>query len=422
LKRRSALYILALSVTALFFQGVTFVPPDIDHAKVIKSLNGTTLKRGAKIYHNSCIACHGKDGTASLPQARSFNKDRLRFGNKPYDMWKTISNGAGMMAAQTWLSPAERYYVIQYIREEFMKKSNPRQYFKITDEYLATLPKSQRSIQEQLTVTKQEALKGSLKYGQEWFMYNKSNYGYAIHSQLKDHTTAAFTVYLDKDVLLSYDLLRMGTTAAWHGKLNVSDTKYNRYRGEGEPFIEGKEIEGLQLWQWTYNDQLDALKQSTGVRSPLPSEFMDYHGYYKNGKDVILSYSILGRKILEHPRVISNNNKIILSHTLKIDPGMEQTLFIGQLSDSNGVLRNESMSADGVFIKENSMGSGKILVSSARLQNVTGKFIAAGVITDATDVKWTVDDKNRMKLTIPSSQDEIILNVLRISGKGDTEL
>ena len=116
---------------------------------MIRSLNNETLKKGKEIYNKSCIDCHGPDGTASLPQARSFNKDKLRFGNKPYDMWKTISFGAGMMAAQTWLQPAERYYVIQYIREEFIKKSNPRQYFKITDEYLSKLPRSQKTIEEQ---------------------------------------------------------------------------------------------------------------------------------------------------------------------------------------------------------------------------------------------------------------------------------
>lgn len=227
-------------IVVVFFQGVTFQPPESDHAKILRSLNNATLKRGKEIYHSACVACHGTDGTASLPQARSFSKDRLRFGNKPYDMWKTITYGAGMMAAQTWLNPSERYYVIQYIREEFVKKSNPRQYFKITEEYLSRLPKSQKTIEQQLAETKREALKGSLKHGQEWFMHNKSDYGYAIHSQLKDNATAALTVLLDENILVSYNLLRMGTVAAWQGKLNVSDTKYNRYRGEGEPLLKAK--------------------------------------------------------------------------------------------------------------------------------------------------------------------------------------
>src|SRR5688572_8907230 len=134
MKRSVVLLLLCSVLNFLFFHGISYSPPDIDHAKVIRCLNKETLKKGKEIYIKSCIACHGPDGTASLPQARSFNKDKLRFGNRPYDMWKTISFGAGMMAAQTWLQPAERYYVIQYIREEIIKKTNPRKYFKISDE------------------------------------------------------------------------------------------------------------------------------------------------------------------------------------------------------------------------------------------------------------------------------------------------
>ena len=65
---------------------------------------------------SACMACHGANGSSSYPQARSFSKDKLRFGNKPYDMWRTITDGGGLMAPQTWLTPTERYYVIQYIR------------------------------------------------------------------------------------------------------------------------------------------------------------------------------------------------------------------------------------------------------------------------------------------------------------------
>jgi hypothetical protein len=233
-------------------QGIGF-----DHAKVIRRLNSTTLKRGSEIYNSSCIACHGKDGTSSLPQARSFSKDKLKFGDRPYDMWKTITNGSRMMPAQSWLSPTERYYVIQYIRETFMKKSNPTQYFKITGKYLANLPKSKGTIQEQTTEIKKQALQGSLAHGQEWFQSSKSNYGPALYSQLKDHSSTNLTVSLDNKMNISYNLLRMGADAVWRGKLDLSVTKYKQYRGEGEPSIQGTEMPGMGLWQWTYSNRIE---------------------------------------------------------------------------------------------------------------------------------------------------------------------
>ena len=413
MKRSGILLLLFSGIVFLFFRGISYTPPDIDHAKVIRGLNNETLKKGKEIYIKSCITCHGSDGTASLPQARSFNKDKLRFGNKPYDMWKTISFGAGMMAAQTWLQPAERYYVIQYIREEFMKKSNPRQYFKISDEYLSKLPRSQKTIAQQLAETKSEALKGSLKYGQEWFMRNKSNYGFAIHSQVKDHATAALTVLLDSNILISYNLLRMGTISAWQGQLNLFDTKYKRYRGEGEPFVEGKELKGLDTWQWTYNDKIDSLEKVTGVRTPLPAEVLQYHGHYTNGKNVVLSYSVQGRNVLEFPQAVIKNNNIILSQSLLVGEGDEQSILIGHLKDSNAVFNND---LPGII------SPGKIFVSRQMSGNTMSGFIATGIISSNNDLRLSIDAENRIVLKIPSSNNSSKIKVLRTSGKTNKEL
>ncbi|MBZ5859358.1 DUF6797 domain-containing protein [Flavihumibacter profundi] len=392
----------ALILVLCFRSAISNDPPDIDHAAVIKSLNKTTLEKGKQIYERSCIACHGAKGSSSYPQARSFSRDVLRFGNKPYDMWRTVSNGAGLMAPQTWLSPAERYYVIQYIREAFMKKSNPGQYFEISDEYLAGLPKSQRSAGQELATTKMEALKGSQKYGQEWFRNHKSNYGTAIHSQLKDHTTAALTVLLDNNVNLSYNLLRMCTTAAWQGELNLATTKYKNYRGEGQPIIQGKEFEGLGLWQWTYGDQIDSLQKSTGKRAPLPEEFLDYHGHYAYNKNVVLSYAITGRDILELPQALKIDGKIILSQTLYVSPGQsEQKIQIGFLP--NGKQGN----TNGI---------------QAIINPKTNHFIAAGFISSNKEIRCEVDNRKRIVLTIPASSESISVQVLRTAGTDHKDL
>lgn len=407
--KNGLLFLATCVVLIIFLKGVNYNPPEIDHAQVIRSLDKNTLQKGRDIYNKACIACHGADGTASLPQARSFNKDKLRFGNKPYDMWRTITNGAGMMSAQTWLAPAERYYVIQYIREQFMKKSNPRQYFAITPEYLAKLPKSQKTIEAQLRETKKEALAGSLAQGQQWFMYNQSNYGNIIYSQLLDHATSALTMKLDNNILLTYDLLRMGTVAVWKGKLNVSDTKFNRYRGEGEPFIEGTPLEGLDTWQWTYNNQIEKLRETTGARQPLDKSYLDYHGHYAYDKKGILSYSILGRKILELPEAIKYNNQVILSQTLYIEPGEALNIYVGQLKDK------------GSFKEGWRPGNAGILVSALQKNNTTSKFIAATVrAPEGHTLK--MDDAHRMVLSIPASASPVTMKVLRISGKSQAEI
>jgi mono/diheme cytochrome c family protein len=91
------------------------------HADVIRSLNEGTLSRGAAIYRSHCASCHGTDGVASFPAARSFGEEPLRYGADPYRMWETLTEGRGRMPAQDWLTPRERYYAVQYVREALIR-------------------------------------------------------------------------------------------------------------------------------------------------------------------------------------------------------------------------------------------------------------------------------------------------------------
>ena len=405
---------LSIFLIALLSQGASYAFQDTDHALILRSLSTETIQKGREIYNKSCLTCHGADGTASLPQARSFNKDPLRFGNKPYDMWKTLTNGAGMMASQTWLSPEERYYVIQFIREEFMKKDNPGQYFPVTEEYLAGLPQPDKD--SQLPNIKTEALRGSLKYGQDWFMHNQSDYGYAVHSPLKGLATSVVTLRLDHDIQLSYNMLRMGTVAAWQGRLNLSDTKFNRYRGEGEPFMDGMPLPGMDTWQWTYNGKLESLQKSTGKRAPLPEQYLRYRGHYTYGKEVVLSYAISGRTILEYPRAIIQNDQIILSHTLQIGPGTQaEELCIGQLRDSTATFKEGVMDLGGKLRGAKGAIPGNLLVSMATHPGGTSRAIAASIISSASGLSWRVDADHRLLVTIPASTQPITVEILRTS-------
>ncbi|MDR3711951.1 MAG: c-type cytochrome [Puia sp.] len=396
--------------------------PGFNHAVILKSLNKATLEKGRLIYTKSCITCHGANGIASYPQARSFSKDPLHYGKTPYAMWRTISHGAGLMAAQTWLSPAERYYVIQYIRETFIRQSNPGQYFRITGPYLAGLPKSDRSASEQLAITRKEALTGSQKYGQEWFKDQSGNYGPAIYSQLKDHATAALTVDLGRHIKLSYNLLRMNTTAAWQGDLDLSETKYRRYRGEGQPAIRGKELAGLNTWQWAYGDRFDSLQKFTGIRAPLPSSFLDYHGHYGNQRNTVLSYAIDGRDVLEYPQALIMGRRIVLSQTLYVSPGdAPQKLYIADLRNGMPLKPGDPPAADRQqAIPDARQPSSRDL--AVLKDPVTGHFVAAGIVSDNKEITCVTDNRRYIVVTIPASQDPILLQIFRTAASSGQDL
>ncbi len=114
---------------------------DVDHAGIIRSWTDANRARGRRIYDIHCYGCHGYDGEARLPDARAFNRDELRAGNDPYTMWLTLTEGFGQMVPQTQYTPEERYDVVHFIREVFIRGPNRDQYFEITDEYLDSLPK-----------------------------------------------------------------------------------------------------------------------------------------------------------------------------------------------------------------------------------------------------------------------------------------
>ena len=56
-------------------------------------------------------------------------------------MYRTLTLGFGQMTPQTWMVPSQKYDVIHYIREAYLKPYNPGQYTHPDRAYLASLPK-----------------------------------------------------------------------------------------------------------------------------------------------------------------------------------------------------------------------------------------------------------------------------------------
>ncbi|MDA1139047.1 MAG: c-type cytochrome [Planctomycetota bacterium] len=114
---------------------------DIDHAGMIRSFDDEALKRGEEIYSRVCVNCHGThDQPGFLPTSLKFSKDRFKHGGDPFTMYQTLTHGFGMMQPQPWMVPQEKYDVVHYIREAYLKTHNTSQYANVDDPYLAALP------------------------------------------------------------------------------------------------------------------------------------------------------------------------------------------------------------------------------------------------------------------------------------------
>ncbi|MCA9037100.1 MAG: c-type cytochrome [Planctomycetaceae bacterium] len=298
----------------------------LNHAGILLSLGSRDLQRGREIFQGHCRNCHGTAGdTPTLPSARAFGKQPLKFGADPYQMLLTLTRGNGLMSPMQHLSPRERYQVIHFIREELMKPANPS-YVAIDEEYLQSLPKGTGTGDEQQT--------------------GERDFGPVLGSQLGNAVNNALTYRLPDDITVSYDLHRMQIADAWAGGfLNLSETQHYRQRGERMPRVDGDRIPGLNTWQWAFRGSFDIPADAKPPRGPVNPERMQYFGHYLHGDRAVMSYAIQGRRILEtvqassdEPNVnerIFSGSVVTLRHTLRIEPGTEPLMLtVAELPNS----------------------------------------------------------------------------------------
>lgn len=120
-----------------------------DHQGIVDSWDKNSFKRGQEIYNQLCITCHGTDKKeGSIPIALKFHEGKFKNGNDPFRMLKTLTKGYGMMMPMPQFTTRQKYDVIHYIREEYLKKHNPSQLSKIDESYLASLPRGMSQLEE----------------------------------------------------------------------------------------------------------------------------------------------------------------------------------------------------------------------------------------------------------------------------------
>jgi putative heme-binding domain-containing protein len=115
---------------------------DIDHAGLIGALDSKAFERGEAIYTRVCANCHGtKDQPGSLPTSPRFAAHTFKNGADPHSLYRTLTHGYNQMAPQTWMVPRQKYDVVHYVREAYLKPHNLTQYTNADAVYLANLPK-----------------------------------------------------------------------------------------------------------------------------------------------------------------------------------------------------------------------------------------------------------------------------------------
>lgn len=299
---------------------------DLDHAGLIRELGDEHLRRGEAIYQSLCVNCHGtRDQPGSLPTSRRFASEPFKSGKDPYGLYQTLTRGYGMMMPQTWMVPQQKYDVIHYLRQRYLKPHNPTQYTVVDEAYLAQLPHGSGRGPAPTTLEPWV----SMDYGPHLTA------SYEVGSDATNFAYKGIAVRLDPGtggvsrgrywLLFDHDTLRVA--AAWSGTdfIDWNGILFNG-RHAVHPRIAGQvhfaNPTGPGWAHPTRGDFVDPRLRGRDGRpyGPLPHDWAHYRGLYHFGHRVILSYTVGPTPIQELPGVDATGTVPVFTRTFHIGP------------------------------------------------------------------------------------------------------
>ena len=329
---------------------------DVDHAGLIRALDDDAFKRGEEIYNRLCINCHGnKERPGSLPTALRFAEGKFRHGSDPHTMYKTLTHGFGLMVAQSWMVPKQKYDVIHYIRESYVRDANPEQYAGISDMYLDSLPKGGSFGPEPV----------------EYAPWSDMNYGpsmintFEVGSDRSNFAFKGIAVRLDVGpggvskgnhwAIFDHDTMRVA--AFWSrdpdskdsGFINWQGIHFDGRHGKHPQIVGDLHFENPTGPGWakpgttSFEDTERVIGRDDRRYGPLPAEWAKYRGLHTIGNDTIVEYTVENRRFLERFGFVNvpvdDELQPVFTRSLSIAPyGAAQSMLVGSLPSDSGEL------------------------------------------------------------------------------------
>ena len=331
----------------------------LDHAGLIAEYSEEFYHRGTAIYRTACFSCHGNlEQPGTIPNSRQFWAEPLLHGDDPFALYETLTRGRGLMPPQVNLTPREKYQVIHFIREEFIREHNPDAYFEVTEDYLAELPKgdtfgptpSRRRPWEDMdygpflmrtyeiadsTFGPKEISGGPAPLPNEDFTDRNFAYkGIAIRLDSGPGGVAAGNAF----ALFDHDLMRLAAIWTGDGFIDWEDILLDDQHNVFPRIVGGLQIENPVAPGWarpstgSFDDP--RFRAVDGRQfGPLPREWTHYKGLYQAGDRTVIHYTVGNAHILESYALEEPG---IWSRTLNIE-GAHDNLLMRAAPDSAAV-------------------------------------------------------------------------------------
>lgn len=379
----------------------------IDHAGFVRDWNQDSFGRGQAIYARVCANCHGtKDQIGSLPTAPRFAEGKLKNGSDPYAMYRTLTHGYGFMAAQTWMVPSQKYDVIHYIREEYLK-SNPNVSSKsIAPDYLSSLPAGDSRGPEPSNIevwsamdygnmlahcyeipgeklniaykgiaVRVDAGPGGITRGRQWMMFDTDTLRWAAAWQVSEDKP--------KEVFIDWRDIQFNGEHGIHPRI-VGDILYANAVGPGWA--------NPNAADHPFDDNARTIGRDSRRYGPLPKEWGKYNGQFISGSQTVLSYSVADAQILESPRLMSLGQESEgFARVINVAPHSQSIqLRVADLSESESrVALTEIPKVD----------------SSLPIQWDSGERVFA-LLGQTSKLNWAVQDR-MLTILIPASDQPV---------------
>ena len=387
----------------------------IDHRGLIQSLNEAAIQRGAETYRLKCASCHGTvDEEGSMPTSLRFASGQFKHGSDPFTMYLTLTHGYGMMNAQRWMVPQEKYDAIHYIREQILRPHNPSQYVPVTEPYLAGLPKGDT--------------RGPIpKRDQPWA---EMDYGPSLNNTIEvslDGSNIAhkgIAIRLDDDgpggvesghCWMLYDHDTMRVAGAWSGQfIDYQGIHFNGVHGRHPRICGDLHLENPTGPGWarpadgSFADE--RLVGRDGRRyGPLERDWSRFLGLYRFGRKTLLRYTVGSTEILESPRLELVGSQPVFVRTLNIGARtLALNLQVARLAGEKSYrLSSDDLSVAMIGLDET---AGERM--ARQNDSPSGEF--AGLVAAVSPpgvATWSWHDKQDLRLTIPAGETPIRLEV-----------
>lgn len=381
---------------------------ELDHAGLIAEFNDSAFRRGKKLYERICANCHGiGDQPGSMPTSLRFTSGQFKNGFDPYAMYQTLTRGYGMMAPQHNLVPQQKYDVIHYIREAFLKNSNRSQYANADTAYLAKLPKgTSRGPKPADSDPWLKADYGPTLIGSFEASADGPNIGYkgiAVRLDSGPGGIAAGKTWMMYD----HDTLRV--VAGWSGQefIDWNGINFNG-RHEIHPRIAGQLQFETSVGPGWANPETGRFEDPRvlgrdGRRyGPLPRSWAHYRGLYHAGDQAILSYTVGDTRILESPGRLGTESAPIFTRVFNLGARSKDLVLQVARQPSGATLRT--------------LKPGQVVVFGH--ENDRAKMLTAGIVNPPKAAGFVSEDRD-LRYRIPAGQEPLRFTLWLSRGLAD---